>query len=392
MADGRGDAGAIRVLVVGVSTRAMAESAARAGYAVTALDAFGDLDQHAGVRALSLARDFGVPFSASAVAGAAETIECDAVAYLSPFENHPSAVERLARNRVLLGNPPSVLARARDPRLLTASLGAASGRWLLKPVASGGGHGVREWEPGEPVPDGWCVQPFVDGVPGSIVFVAARGEAVPLGLTRQLIGDPAFGATGFRYCGNIVIPSQAPKARGRPRQRPGGGIAIVPSECAAAATSLASRFTRELDLVGVNCIDFIAQGDNAVPIEINPRWSASMELVERALGTSVFAAHAAACTTGELPSFRPGRSAATSDTLGKAILFARHDVSCGDTRAWLTDPTVRDVPHPGEPIPAGRPVCTIFASGHDDASCYAALVQRANTVYAQLESWSSVTA
>ena len=391
MADGRGDASAMRVLVVGVSTRAMAESAARACYAVTALDAFGDLDQHAGVRALSLPRDFGVPFSASAVAGAAETIECDAVAYLSPFENHPSAVERLARNRVLLGNPPSVLARARDARLLTASLGAASGRWLLKPVASGGGHGIREWEPGAPVPDGWWVQPFVEGVPRSIVFVAARGEAVPLGLTRQLIGDPAFGATGFRYCGSIVVPSEA-QARGGPRQGVRGGDASVPSELAVEAASLASRFTRELDLVGVNCIDFIARGDVAVPIEINPRWSASMELVERASGMSVFAAHAAACTTGELPSFRRGRSAATSDTSGKAILFARHDVTCRDTRAWLTDPTVRDVPHPGEQIPAGRPICTIFASGHDDPSCYAALVERANTAYAQLESWSSVTA
>ena len=62
----------------------VASAASTMDMARTALDAFGDLDQHAGVRALSLQRDFGVPFSASAVAGAAETIECDAVAYLSP--------------------------------------------------------------------------------------------------------------------------------------------------------------------------------------------------------------------------------------------------------------------------------------------------------------------
>ncbi len=52
---------ATRVLIAGVSTRAAAESAANAGFTVTALDAFGDLDQHPSVRSLSLPRDFAAP-------------------------------------------------------------------------------------------------------------------------------------------------------------------------------------------------------------------------------------------------------------------------------------------------------------------------------------------
>ena len=47
-----------RVLLAGVSTRAAAESAARAGFAVTAIDAFGDLDQHASVTARALPGKF----------------------------------------------------------------------------------------------------------------------------------------------------------------------------------------------------------------------------------------------------------------------------------------------------------------------------------------------
>ena len=366
----------------------MAESAARAGYIVTSIDAFGDLDQHPRVRALSLPRDFGVAFSASAVVDAATALECDAIAYLSPFENHPSAVERLARGRVLLGNPPWVLRRARNPGLISTRSGTASGRWLLKPIASGGGHGIREWTHGEAVPNGWYAQRFVDGVPGSIVFVAAGGTAVPLAVTRQLVGDPAFGATGFRYCGSIVVPN-APviPSEARNRDRPVRGAGILDSPA-----SLASHFARELGLVGVNCIDFIADGGVAVPIEINPRWSASMELVEQAYDLSVFGVHAAACIAGELPSVDLIRAPATSPTLGKAIVFARHDVTCGDTRRWLADASVRDVPHPGEQIPSGRPVCTIFARGHDDASCYAALAERAAQLCEQLESWSSVPA
>ena len=46
------------VLVAGLSTRAAAESAGRAGFRVTAIDAFGDLDQHPTVAALKLERKF----------------------------------------------------------------------------------------------------------------------------------------------------------------------------------------------------------------------------------------------------------------------------------------------------------------------------------------------
>jgi predicted ATP-grasp superfamily ATP-dependent carboligase len=59
---------------------------------------------------------------------------------------------------------------------------------------------------------------------------------------------------------------------------------------------------------------------------------------------------------------------------------------------WLGDTTVRDVPHPGEHIPVGRPVCTIFATGADADTCHAGLIARANRVYETLESWASVPA
>jgi len=343
----------------------MAASAARAGFAVTAIDAFGDLDQHANVKALSVPRDFGAAFTAQSAAEASRTIDCDAVAYLSPFENHPSAVAELSRGRMLWGNGPSVLRRARDPSALGTNMPSGD-RWLVKPFASGGGHGIRWWTQGEPVPRGSYVQPYIDGIPGSIVFVAANGRAVPFGLTRQLIGDPAFGASEFRYCGSILSTDA----------------------WARAAFEQACKAASEHNLVGVNCVDFMARGSDVFPIEVNPRWSASMELAEDAYGLSVFGIHAAACTTGELPSFDL-RLTTQTPAFGKAIVFARHDVVCGDTQPWLSDRTVRDVPHPGEHIPAGKPVCTVFANGTDVDACYSALVNRARQVYELLEMWSS---
>jgi len=77
---------------------------------------------------------------------------------------------------------------------------------------------------------------------------------------------------------------------------------------------------------------------------------------------------------------------------GKAIVYARHDTIMTDTHRWLDDPSVRDVPHPGEPIPRGRPICTIFAEGRSSASCYAALVRRAQKLYHEIDAWRGGTA
>ena len=385
----------VRVLVVGLSTRAAAESAARAGFAVTAIDAFNDLDQHASVRRLSLPREFGARFSAHAAARAARSLECDAVAYLSSFENHPGAVRTLAVGRSLWGNTPEVLGRVRDPlRVMQAlrrrGLAAPDVRldptpthearcWLMKPLASGGGLRVRPWRRGTRPPRGSYLQEFVDGTAGSVAFVAAGGRAVPLGVSRQLVGEEAFGAARYRYCGSILGPA--------------GDAQFARDETLVdAASALTRAVAEEFGVVGVNGIDFIARDAVPYAIEVNPRWSASMELVERSFGLSIFGAHAAACTVGALPEFDLRRARRGANAVGKAVVFARRDIAIGDTRPWLVDATVGDVPRSGERVSAGQPVCTVFAIGRDGAACHAALVARAERVYAELAAWELTAA
>ena len=368
------------VLIAGVSTRAAAESAGRAGYGVTAFDAYGDLDHHPSVHVVSLPRDLGVSFTAHAAARAARAVSGDAVAYLSSFENHPRAVRTLAGGRALWGNPPDVLRRVRDPFLLAASLrqrgitvphtldwAPPAGRWLVKPRRSGGGHGVRRWNEHESVPTGCYLQEMIDGTPGSIVFVATSGRVVPLGITLQLVAEPAFGAGGYRYCGSL-LPA-----------RDDDMDSIVEPACA-----LAAAVAEEFQLVGVNGIDFIAKDDVPYVTEVNPRWSASMELVERAYEISVFGIHAAACVSGTLPDFDLRAARHRARVWGKAIVFARGSAVAPDTRPWLDDRTVRDVPHPGESFAAGQPICTVLAESADMVRCYDTLVARADSVYRQL--------
>jgi predicted ATP-grasp superfamily ATP-dependent carboligase len=376
------------VLIAGTSTRAAADSAARAGFRVTAVDAYADLDQHPAVRALSMPRDFGQDATARAMARASRTIDCGAVSYLSPFENHPRAVSTLAAGRALWGNAPDELRRVRDPWQLAAGLhkhGFAMpamrskggpndpndpNDWLIKPFRSGGGHHVRRWQ-GEPVPRLCWLQERIAGCPGSVVFAAAGGRAVPLGVSRQLIGDPAFGSSGFRYCGSIIAAADDAQFA--------GGSAIVERACALAAAAAS-----EFGLGGVNGIDFVASGGELFPIEMNPRWSSSMELVEQLFGVSVFGAHAAAFEAGMLPRFDLMAAMRQVNAVGKAIVFARGNLVLGDTRRWLGDPAVRDVPHPQERIRAGQPICTVFATARDGQRCYDALVARAERLYADL--------
>jgi predicted ATP-grasp superfamily ATP-dependent carboligase len=217
------------------------------------------------------------------------------------------------------------------------------------------------------LPKGTYLQERIAGIPGSIVFVADGRRAVPLGLSRQLVGDRTFGAQGFRYCGNIL-------AGGRPE------LFEAEAQVADTAARLAQAVTEMFGLVGVNGIDFVARGGVPYPIEVNPRYSASMELVERAHGVCIFALHAAACR-GALED--PGTYMRTQSVLvGKAIVYARSEVIMGQTRRWLPGESVRDIPHPGESFAAGQPICTVLARGATLRTCRTALARRAARVYA----------
>ena len=377
------DSAAEQVVVAGISTRALAASAARAGYRVTAVDAFGDMDLRRDVAVISGLREGGAHFRPMAAAVAADQAPGGLACYTSNFENYPAAVERLAERRTLLGNPASVLKRVRNPLLLMHTLGhlgfsvpetrsfpppdvRGRGPWLLKPRRSGGGHGITVWRRNQPVSRSYYLQQRLAGVPGSILFAADGQDAVVLGVTRQIVGDRNMGARGFRYCGSLL----------------GAPATLFPDQPAVAdvAPRLASAVAKEFAVRGLNGIDFIATSGVPCPIEVNPRYSASMELLEHQGALSIFEVHERACR-GALP-----KRLRAAGVQGKAVVFARRNVVMGDTRQWLEDTSVADIPGAGERILRGRPICTVFASGDDADSCYAGLVRRAAAVYRATES------
>lgn len=366
------------VLIAGVTTRALATSAAKAGYTVTAIDAFGDRDLRAIARVILAGSLPGQPYTPLQAAAAGASVSAELVAYTSNFENYPSAVARLAQRRRLLGNPPRVLERVRNPLEVTRTLrhcGLASPasrltppashpsqRWMLKPRRSGGGHGVRPWRRGTPVPRTMYLQQRISGPSGSIVFASDGQHAVVLGLSRQLVGDPRFGVRGFRYCGSLLAG--------------GGQLFHRQAELLKRVTDLATVVTREFRLVGLNGIDFIARDGIPYPTEVNPRFSASMELIERGQGISMFNVHAAACR-GTLPSPRP----AAGMVQGKAIVFARRSLTIPGSPLWEASQDLADLPLEGERIARGRPICTVFADAPTADDCYELLLRKAARIY-----------
>ncbi len=370
------------ILLAGISMRAMAESAFRAGYRVTAVDGFGDLDTvRVSDRVLTPSRDLQRPYSVERLTRLSRTVTAGLVAYGANLENYPAAVERLAAGRTLLGNEPAALRLARNPihlarvlqrhRLPAAVVRTTPptrGEWLLKARRSGGGRGVKVWTRGQTVPRTGYLQERLRGMPASIVFAADGERILPLALSRQLIGVRWLGASTYWYSGNILAPLEDPHL-------PQGKSLFDQAE------AMAQVVARTCGLKGVNGIDFIARHGVPFAIEVNPRYSASLELAERAFGISAFQMHLLGCqkklpATVELPCNFPA--------VGKAIVYARRPVIAGDTRRWLDDSTIADIPWPGERIPTGHPICTVFATGTTAADCELNLRARAELVYSEL--------
>jgi predicted ATP-grasp superfamily ATP-dependent carboligase len=359
----------------------LADLAVRDGRPVVALDLFGDLDlRRSGARVVSQPGG-----SLTALVEDALAMRSGGVVYGASFENHPVLVGRLAEHHALLGNPPRTLRAVRDPHRLTAALhdaghtvprtfatppGDRTGRWLRKPLRGGGGTRVRGWRGGA-LPAGTIVQERIDGLPCSAAAVGDGAGAVVLGITEQLVGRRAFGVRGHRWCGNVVPPRLPVAERG-------ALLAQVRAICSSLAAAFALR--------GLFGVDVVWDGERAWTIEVNPRPTASLEAIEDAHGIGVFDAHLRGCA-GELP------RAAIEDrrAAGKAVVFATEDVVVGDSERWLAR-GVRDVPHPGEHIAAGRPICTVVATGTTPDEVLEALEQQAARLCSELDSRVEVAA
>jgi predicted ATP-grasp superfamily ATP-dependent carboligase len=371
----RCEADAAALTVVGASVRAVAESARRAGWAVHAADLFCDLDlRRAAVEAVRAA-----PYPA----GLPEIVSGFPPGpwlYTGALENHPHVLDALAALRPLAGNGSAAVRAVRDVARLAAVVRASGlqapetrfdprdvptdGTFLVKPRAGAGGRGIRRWHGSDPaVDDGapsiW--QRHVVGDSWSAAFVAGGGRCRLLGVSRQLTAATWCHAQGFAYCGSVAMSP-----------------AYLPDETRADFDRLGDVLAGDFQLMGLVGADVIVDGRQRIHVlEVNPRPTASMELVERGSGESLVAAHLAACGVGPSAT-APAASAPLPGTWAKAVMFAASDLRPDGARLerlardWSAADgaaALADIPSPGTSVAAGTPLLTLFARARatDDA-------------------------
>jgi len=333
----------VRVLVVAVSARMLAELAVADGYDVIALDRFGDVD----VRAVAPCATAGAN---AALAELADGIDTDAVVYGAGFENRPDLVARVADGRELLGTPPELLPAVRDPWAVGATARAAGARapetrvgltdvergiWLRKPTRGGGGRGVRSWMGGRLRPTE-ILQRRIDGLSCSAVAIGDGRRASVLGLTEQLHRRPGFG-----WMGNVAPP-----------RLPGPELAELGGRLRAVCGEVAARF----GVRGAFGVDAVWDGRHAWVLEVNPRPPASLEL----FGPGCFEAHVRGARGLGLPAAGPPPTTRCAKV--KLVVFADRTVRAPDP-GWWPAGLVHDIPRGGETIDRGAPVCTLIAEG-----------------------------
>jgi predicted ATP-grasp superfamily ATP-dependent carboligase len=346
--------------ILGASARAAAGSAVRAGFRPFAIDLFADVDTQAMARTIRIA-DYPSEF-----AKVVDQLPEGPWIYTGGLENYPDLIDTIAAQRPLWGNYGEVLRAVRQPELWSDVLkrGGISvpriasniadvprdGTWLAKPLRSAGGIGIavvdEKYQLSQELAGNSYLQERISGTPVSAVYVAARGKARLIGTTEQLSGASWTGAPPFLYAGSI-------------------GPLDLSDDALATITRTGDALAAAFALQGLFGVDGILNEAEFWPIEINPRYTASIEILERASGANFVKFHADACRDGILPS----PISFGTEKHGKAVLYATRDVTFTQAAAnWSADwnapqalPVVADIPTVTEGIPAGSPVVTLIA-------------------------------
>ncbi len=358
-----------RLLLIGLSTRQMAESAIKSKYNFITLDYFGDLDQKKICENHSLKRDFRREiFDPNDLFLASQDLDFDAIVYSSPFENHPQIIKEFERECIVIGNSSKTVSEVRDwvtffDFLLWEGINYPEtifdvenvhGRYLVKPIKGGGGTQIEIYKKSSKIKKSFFLQKYLKGKYCSASFISDGANCEVLAINEQLVGKEEFGAKKFWYCGNIT-----------------------PLEDVQKIEEICSKITKKFGLKGSNGIDFILRDGKIYVLEVNPRFQASMGIIENAYDINLFDLHVRSFC-GELPHFE--REA--TKTWGNAILYAEKDIILPDTSKWIGK--FKDLPYPSERIDKGQPICSILASGADKEECWNRLVEQANNLKDEL--------
>jgi predicted ATP-grasp superfamily ATP-dependent carboligase len=361
----------MNLVIAGLSGRALAQSARRAGHTVTVLDLYSDQDTLACATAAHRIAGGVAGFDRAALLDCASRLAkpCAGMVTGSGFEDTPELLDALAKRMPPgcehFGNPSAVIGRLKDPdqlRSLLASLGLPHPRiafrappphegWLVKRAGGHGGLHVRRYQPGMRIAAGEYFQEVVSGRVVSALFLANGRRAWVLGY-NELLRQGSAGLP-FHYAGAVSCARIGMAAR---------------RELGARLDELVAA----TGMVGLNGVDFVVGKDRYFVLEINPRPTATLDLYDPDSDVPLIDLHIAACQ-GRLPR----RAARRGRVRGHAVVRALRDLTIGEGTQFA--PWASDLPLPGEHFTNGSPVCTVRAAGVSPSAVRALLAQRRTT-------------
>ncbi len=351
-------------------------AANRAGYIVSAIDAFADKHTLTLADKLMVVDYDELGFNAAAMLSAVNALcvkQYVGFIYGSGFEAQPELLQQLAQILPLIGNSVSTLQAVKSVKFfaeldslnikhpniydalpVNATKHGAENSGYLKKFAGGcGGTHISIAETAHKLAPDYYFQQHISGLALSLLFIADGKEIAVIGFNEQWLNPTK--TMPYRYggaVGNIALPI------------------VVQQQLIEAA----QKITRQFGLIGLNSLDAIvektaSQNDAAHMLEINPRLSATVDLYEEAnlidLHVQTILMHALKYT--ELP-------VAIKDSKkskAQAIVYAEFDLQVPAQFDWPD--WVVDTPYYADDsdinILAAEPICTVIAHANnaDDA-------------------------
>ncbi len=394
-----------QILTFGFSCRALVQCAHSEGFEVTTFDRCGDADTRAFSKRFQLLSP-DVPYFEQVMnqidveqykyilfSGGIEsdlsqlhpTLQSNRPAFL----NLPWSEMRSLRNWELWAEKAGLLFPETRPLQTDTEYETSveSSRYLIKDLKSAGGLSVAWYDHAFPHTDARYVQQYIEGSVFGVTFLTAPSFGMAVGCAEAWPNrQHPWGPFVFHGC---IGPTSLHREEW---------------ECMDFFAEVVNQSTNWSGIWGA---DFIRSDHGIYLLEINPRWTSSMELIASGLNVPLIQLHCKAKDSIENEEARidliaiseklRDRRRSNTKRIGKRIMYADTHRECRTDllNAWrqegwrstpLEDDRVQyaDIPYEPTMFEPGFPICSLFSSGDCNSSLISYLDEQAETLLSRM--------
>ena len=224
-------------------------------------------------------------------------------------------------------------------------------KFILKPLKGSGGYNINLLsEDIELNNEEYIIQEYIDGINLSSSILANKNNMQILTHSRLLTVNDISESNNFKYIGNILpLTKQSIITETK-------DIKEITNKQEIICEELAKKF----NLIGSNGIDYILNENGLYALEINPRLQGTYECIEKSFGINMLDAHIKTCQgqTIEIP---------------KAKYYSYKKIIYSPTRMKyneINENNIFDLPHVGSITEKGEPLLTIIDKDNDFEKLY----------------------